>query len=398
MIKNSGVNYRWYVLTLATLTHTFVLAMPMMAMPVLFKEISEDLELSLVQIGTAWGAISLGSMFIVLIGGLLSDRFGVKRTLSTLCFFTGLAVVLIGLSGSFSSLAATMFLFGLLSVNIPINVHKAAGIWFPGRQLGLANGIVAVGMGLGFVAGSMISATILSPLLGGWRNVLFLYGAISIGISVLWLLTRSEPSKAESSAGATSAVTLRQALSRVAHIRLIWFLGLIMLGRMACIQGMIGYLPMYLRKIGWAEASADGALAAANAASTVGTIPMAFLSDKLGSRKIVLLAALLVTTIGAGLLSVVDGTMIWISAILLLLPRDGFMAVIITMITETKGIGAVYAGTALGLAMTLARLGGVISPPLGNSLAGINPSLPFIFWAALVAMALFGLYFVKETG
>ncbi|GAI98627.1 unnamed protein product, partial [marine sediment metagenome] len=191
MLKSNGSNYRWYILTLGALTHTFAVAMPMMSLPVLFKEISVDLDLNLVQIGTVWGMASLAGMFVVLIGGLLGDRFGVKRTLMTLCFLAGLAGALRGLSGSFISLATTMFLFGILNASIPINVHKVASIWFPGRHLGLANGILSLGMGLGLTAGAMISATILSPLLGGWRNVLLLYGAISIGISILWLLTRS---------------------------------------------------------------------------------------------------------------------------------------------------------------------------------------------------------------
>jgi len=37
------------------LTHTVAVAMPVMCMPVLFQEISEDLGLSLVQIGSIWG-------------------------------------------------------------------------------------------------------------------------------------------------------------------------------------------------------------------------------------------------------------------------------------------------------------------------------------------------------
>ena len=396
--KNSGSGYRWYVLSLAALTNTFAFGIPMMSLPVLFKEISEDLELSLVQIGVVWGVVFLGGLFVVLIGGLLSDRFGVKRTLSALCFFNGLAVALVGLSGSLTSLAATIFLVGLININIPISAHKSAGIWFSGRQLGLANGIVALGMGLGYAAGSMVSATILSPLLGGWRNVLFLYGAISIIISVLWLLTWSEPAQVESSAGSSRPPALRQSLSHVAHIKGVWPLGFILLGQFACIQGMVGYLPLYLRNMGWTTAGADGALTAANVASTVVVVPVAFLSDKLGSRKIVILAAMLLTTIGTGLLSVVGGAMVWVSAIMALISRDGFMAIVITTITETEGIGAVYAGTALGMMMTLSRLGTVVSPPLGNSLASINPGLPFIFWAALAAMAFFGFYFVKETG
>lgn len=398
MLKSNGSNYRWYILTLGALTHTFAVAMPMMSLPVLFKEISVELDLNLVQIGTVWGMIPLAGIFVVLIGGLLGDRFGVKRTLSTLCFLAGLAGALRGLSGSFISLATTMFLFGILNASIPINVHKVASIWFPGRHLGLANGILSLGMGLGLTAGAMISATILSPLLGGWRNVLFLYGAISIGISILWLLTRSELSQVESPSGYAGTVLFRQALSRVVRIRGVWFLGLIMLGQMACTTGMIGYLPLYLRGIGWTAASADGALAASNSASMMVAIPMALLSDKLGSRKTILLAAMLITASGVGLLSVVGGAMVWVSVIIASIARDGFMAVTITMIMETEGVGAAYAGTALGLAMTLSRVGGIISPPVGNSLAGINPGLPFIFWAALAAVALFGFHFLKDTG
>lgn len=291
-----------------------------------------------------------------------------------------------------------MFLFGILNASIPINVHKVASIWFPGRHLGLANGILSLGMGLGLTAGAMISATILSPLLGGWRNVLLLYGAISIGISILWLLTRSELGQVESPSGYAGTVLFRQALSRVVRIRGVWFLGLIMLGQVACTTGMIGYLPLYLRGIGWTAASADGALAASNSASMMVAIPMVLLSDKLGSRKTILLAAMLITAIGVGLLSVVGGAMVWVSVIIASIARDGFMAVTITMIMETEGVGAAYAGTALGLAMTLSRVGGIISPPVGNSLAGINPGLPFIFWAALAAVALFGFHFLKDTG
>lgn len=396
--ESSGSGYKWYVLSLGALTLTFVAAMPMMSLLVLFKEISEDLGLSLVQIGVAWGAIALGGVFVVLVGGLLGDRFGVKRTLTVLCFLVGLAIALVGLSGSFSSLVVTMFLFGLVGVSITTNVHKSAGVWFPGRQLGLANGIVALGFGLGATVGAMISATILSPLLGGWRHVLFLYGAISIVISIFWLLTRSEPGQAGSSVRSSRPVALRQALSQVTPIRVVWFLGLMLLCQMACVQGVVGYLPLYLRDIGWTTASADGALAAASAASTMVVIPMAFLSDKLGSRKIVLLAAVLMTAIGVGLLSVVNGAMVWVSTIIALISRDGFVAVLVTMIIETRGIGAVYAGTAVGLVFTFSRVGSIISPPLGNSLASANLGLPFIFWAAIGAMALVGLCLVKETG
>ena len=388
--------YRWYILVLSALTFTFTVAMPTMCMPVLFEEIAKDLELNLVQIGAIWGMVPLAGMFVVLIGGLLGDRFGTKRVLSAGCLLAGLAGALRGLSGNFVSLAATLFMFGLMSAVIPPVVHKTCGVWFSGRHLGLANGVVSMGMAVGFTVGAMISATVLSPLLGGWRNVMFLYGAISVVISVLWLLTRREPIQIDPSTGSTSTVPLRQALSRVVRIRDVWLLGFILMGQIGCVQGMLGYLPLHLRKIGWTGASADGALATFHATSMVGVIPMALLSDRLGSRKAVLFVATLMTAIGVGLLSVADGTTVWASVIIAGIVRDGFMAVLMTTIIEIDGIGAAHAGTAMGLVLTLSRLVAFLSPPIGNSLADTNLSLPFVFWAALAAVALFCFYFTME--
>ena len=60
MTDSPGSNYKWYILALGTATHILVLAMPWMCMPVLFKEISDDLGLNLVQVGTVWGMMGHG--------------------------------------------------------------------------------------------------------------------------------------------------------------------------------------------------------------------------------------------------------------------------------------------------------------------------------------------------
>jgi len=372
--------------------------MGMMALPVLFKEISEDLGLSLVQVGTVWGMSAVGGVFLSLIGGLLGDRFGVKRVIAVGCVLTGLAGALRGLSGGFAGLTVTMLLFGLMIAILPPNVYKSCGLWFPRRQQALAQGIVALSEGLGGVVGAMISATIMSPLLGGWRNVMFFYGAISMALGILWLLSPAEPARVESPAGYISTVPFRQALSRVVRIGTVWVLGLISLGQMSCGLGMQGYLPLYLQKTGWTAAGADGALATSNVAGMIGVIPMTVLSDRLGSRKAILFAATLITAISVGLLSVAGGAVVWVVVIIAGIVRSGLAALSRTMVVETKGVGAAYAGTALGLTVSIARLGSIISPPLGNSLGNINLGLPFVLWGGLAAVSLFGFYFIKETG
>jgi MFS family permease len=394
--RHSETDYRWYVLALAALTGTLTVAMPNMCLPVLFEEIAEDLGLSLVQVGLVWGIGALAGISTGLVGGAIGDRFGARRTLTVACLLVGPAGALRGLSNDLITLAGAVFLFGLMTPMVMMSITKTCGIWFSQRQLGLANGIVATGMALGFMVSSMVSATLLSPWLGGWRNVLFFYGAIAIAFSILWALSRPAPNDVGVSAGETSPGTLLQTMSHVVRIKDMWLLGFALLGVGGCVQGTLGYLPLYLRGLGWPEASADGALATFHAVSMVFVVPISLWSDRLGSRRRALMAAALMIITGAGLLSIVDGMMVWLAVGMAGLVRDGFMAVFSTVVLETDGIGAVYAATAMGLMTVFSGVGRLVAPPVGNSLAHIAPGLPFSLWAALAAVGLLVLYSLKE--
>jgi cyanate permease len=392
---SNGSRYRWYVLGLAALIYTFARGMPRMCMPVLFEEISIDLGLSIVQIGVIWGTEPLAGLTTILVGGLLSDRFGVRKVLSIACFLVGVTGALRGLSSGFMSLAITTFLFGLIGAVIPGNMTKTAGIWFSGQHLGFANGILAVGMAIGFMAAAMLSATVLSPLLGGWRWVLLLYGALSTIMSFLWFFTVREPGQI-ASGDSEERLTLGQTLSRVVRLKSVWLIGLALLGQSSCVQSMLGYLPLYLRERGWSVTGADGTVAVFHGVSMVSAIPLALLSDRLGSRKKVLIPAVLITAISTVLLSAADDQAVWPLVILAGIFRDGFMAILMTMLIEVKGVGAAYAGTAVAVVLAIAQLGNFIGPPFGNSLASLYPGLPFVFWGALALVTPISLSFVKE--
>ena len=182
----------------------------------------------------------------------------------------------------------------------------------------------------------------------------------------------------------------------VAAVRNVWLLGLAMFGVGSCIQGGLGYLPLYLRGLGWQAATADSALATFHGASLLFTIPIALLSDRLGSRRRVLMVATVMIATGFGLLSVADGLLVWGAVILAGVVRDGFMAILMTRIIEIKQVGAVYAGTATGLIMSISQIGSVLSPPIGNSLSIYNPGLPYLFWAGMALVGLVGFALVQE--
>jgi sugar phosphate permease len=396
MIKKRNPYYRWYILALTMLTYAFIAGAARMCMPVLFKEISVDLNLSVVAIGAVWGMDPLAGVFIGLPSGMIVDRFGVKRTLTVLCILAGVFGALRGFSTNFASLAATMFVFGLMAAAAPSIVPKVTAEWFSGERLGLANGLLNFAWSIGAMVSTMFSATVFSPALGGWRNVMFLYAVPSVALGLLWLFTGREPDKTENPELLTIKTPFRQAISHVIRIKDVWILGLTTMTTWGASMGMMGYLPLYLRNIGWTPTSADSAITAFSAVMSIGSIPMVLLSDKLKTRRGVLVLSISALVIGLSLLPYVSTTGIWLVIIFTGFLRAGAGSLFNVMIFETKSVGSTYGGTATGLANTISMLGAFAAPPIGNSLAEFNSGLPFVFWGVLAAVGIPLLFFIKS--
>ncbi len=390
-------SYRWLVLGLATLTNAVVVAAPMMALSVLFNEIQRDLKLSLFEVGALWSISALPGVLTSLLGGALGDRFGPKRLILIVCVVGSVLGALRGFVLDFTSLLVLNLLIGGLTTLVPLSGFKTCGIWFPTRQLGLANGVLSLGMAGGFLIGSLVSATWLSPWLGGWRNVLIFYGVLGLLLTIPWSLTpAAPPAVAHTSGAAPSTVSMRESLAAVSRLRPIWLLGFVLFGLSGCIQAALGYLPLYLRGAGWVPSTADSALALFHTVSLIFTLPIALGSDRLGSRKRVLVASLAAMTLGIGALGLVSGSAVWGAIVLAGFVRDGFMAIFMTAVVEVEGVGPRYAGTATGLVILFSSLGNLLAPPIGNSLADFGPGVPFLFWSALALGALIILLWVPE--
>ncbi|MBN1685151.1 MAG: MFS transporter [Spirochaetales bacterium] len=389
-------NYRWLILTLATLTHTFCVGLPNMCMPVMFDEIAGSLDLSLVQLGTIWGLGYVPGLISGIIAGLFSDRIGTKRSLIILCIVAGVAGALRGLSNGFATLSLTTFVAGFMFTAIPTNIHKVCGVWFTGKRLALANGFASIGMALGFMIASLVSASVMSPALGGWSNVLFFYGGISVLFGIVWSVTKTNPQERRDLEAKPQGLAMLKPLARIVKIRNAWILGFALLGVSGCVQGLLGYLSLYLRGEAWPAARADSTLATFHAVSMSAVLVITFVSDRIGQRKSILITAAAMTATGVGLLSFAHGPAIWAAVILAGIVRDGFMAVYMTSLIETEGIGPAYAGSAVGFAVMFTALASLLAPPIGNSFAVLSPRAPFAFWAILGLFGLGCLFFLKE--
>ncbi len=393
--KNS--RYRWYILLLTMLTYGSIAGSARLCMPVLFPEIAKDLNLNIVAIGTIWGMDPLAGVFLGLLGGLLADRFGVKRTLTVVCILAGIFGALRGFSVDFLSMAAFMFLFGLMAAVTPSIAPKVTAIWFAGNHLGLANGMLNVAWSVGTVIATLSSATLLSPILGGWRNVLFFFGAPPVLAGLLWWLTGRESQKQDDENVLLSGEPLRTALTRVIRIKDVWIMGFILLTYWGANMGFGGYLPIYLREVGWEPELADSAMTAFSGIGVLGVIPMVLFSDRIGSRRTIIFFGILILGLCMGLIPLVSRTGVWILLVIGGMLRSGVAALANTMIFEIKGVGARYGGTAIGLTNTFGMIGAFVSPPLGNSLTAINDNVPIYSWAILSLLALPLITLVTET-
>lgn len=391
-MENQTNQYKWLILALAFFTDMIVVAIPSMGLAVLSKEISLDLHLNLVQVGVIWGIGAVPTILTSLLGGTVGDIFGAKRVLIVSSLLTGLLGAARGWANSYLSMLIITLVGGAVAPFVTMNALKIAGQWFPKKQLGLANGILGMGMASGFLLGALLSASTFSPLLGGWRNVLITYGIAGALFAVPWLFTRSAPAGKSASA---PHVSLFGAVRRVAGLRNIWLQGLVMFGIFGCIQGVLGYLPLYLRNLGWTTLRADSAVSSFHLASLLFVVPIAFLSDRLGSRKPLLLLATLAITLGTGLLSISSGGWILPAVLMIGFLRDSFMSISFAMTIEMDGVGSDYAGTAVGFIVGIGSIASVIAPPIGNSLAKFSLGAPFILWSGLALLAVICLLQIK---
>lgn len=130
----------------------------------------------------------------------------------------------------------------------------------------------------------------------------------------------------------------------------------------------------------------------------IAAIPFTILAGRLGLRKGFIIPALLLSCASVALIPLFQGSMVWPLVILFGLVRDGYFAVLMTMIIESRAIGTIYTGTAMGIIFSFGNLGAFIAAPLGNRLAVINPGFSFAFWASLLAISILIYRSIRENG
>jgi len=363
-------------------------------MAVLFPEITSDLNLNYAEIGLIWGGVSIGAAAFMLIGGVLGDHFGTRVVVGVACFLSAISSLLRGTTNSFIALAIFMVLFGIAEACAVGSLSKMVVTSFKGKALGLINGAQYSGFYLGGAISMMVSATILSPMFGGWRGVMYLYGIIAIIIGILWVVAiRDIPT---TSSAKPSGRSLSKVILRVIHSRDLWLDGIAFFIVFFSIGGVVGYMPIYFVNVKGVNISEASNMASAFLwGSIIGSLAVPVLSDRVG-RKIVYIPSIVITAICIYLIPVLSSLPLLIIIVACGIFAAGANAMHWVVVTESKGIEPAYYSTAFGLLATMGSIGGFLGPVIGGIITEIDESLPFALWAGVLSIAVIAFYFIKR--
>src|SRR5688500_1457922 len=158
-----------------------------------------ELGFSSTQVGTLNAIYSAPNIVMVLIGGILVDRFGTRNATLGFTAVCLVGALLTALSNAFPMMAAGRLVFGLGAESMIVAITAALGQWFKGKQLGFAFGLNLSIARAGSYAADMSPTWAGAAYASGSqapRMIALAFAGVSLaGAVVYWLLERRAESR-----------------------------------------------------------------------------------------------------------------------------------------------------------------------------------------------------------
>lgn len=282
-----GSLYGWVIVAIAFLAMALVLG-SRFTMGMFIPYLPLAFDASAADISAALAISMIGAGVLQPFAGILLDRWG-GRVLLTLGLASG-GLALCGTATANSLWQMTVFMgFGSSIAYAAISPVLASAIvinWFDdnrGAPLGVAT------------SGTKVAMVILPPLLAwlilafGWRTAMLSIGlAIWSLIPVVLLCLRPQGHNGTLASKATPPVT-GMSLAKAIRTPGFWILAVILFANGQVMNLVFIHLPNYVLSSGYSEAMAALALAFLGAVGVCGTVVTGMLSDRIGSRLMLLI-------------------------------------------------------------------------------------------------------------
>lgn len=142
-------------------------------------------------IGSLYSVYSIAAIFMLILGGIIIDKYGAKKSILFFALFCSAAGILTAVSSNLNVMLAGRVLLGLSGEPLIVAITTALAKWFKGKELSFAFGINLTIARLGSYAADN-SPSWANKFYIDWQEPLYLAAAIGLicilGAIIYWIL------------------------------------------------------------------------------------------------------------------------------------------------------------------------------------------------------------------
>lgn len=368
---------KWLVLAVLLLAYFVPNYMQYQLSPI-SQEIMQTYSMTPAMFAKVFSAPMIPAVFLSLVSGILTDKYGAKPVLGTSLAICAGGSVLRYFSSTYFLLFLSMVLIGVAGAIVNANGVKVISGHFPKERISfftgtfLASSTVAMTLGTG--------TTTLFPSL----SAVYLTGVIlAVLVMILWFLFAGSSAPGYANA---APVSLRSAIKKVTGSQMVWLAGVSLFFIMACLIGIVSFLPMALAGRGMDTVTAGTYTAVFTAGNLVGS----FLSPAIDhgwkhTRALILIQLLLIGLGTAFAWCLPFGFLLFAVLLITGISIGGILPILMSLPIRFGEVPAEHAGIAGGIVCTLQLLGALVLPSyIVAPVAGDNHGLFFLISGCLM--------------
>jgi cyanate permease len=388
----AAMHYRYLIEALLFCTYA-AFGLSWIALSPLAAEVHAEFQISATQFGAINTLVSSAKVIAPLLTGYLAAKIGTRWALmlgSTLIACS----ILSPLAQSFELFLVSRFLFGVGGAIVVTLLSPVVMRWFPKEELPLVNAFNNVAVNTGITITLYTTVPLAAEV--GWRGALGVYGLISVGLAVAWLLAGRE------APGAGAVAAGEGSYQEIWRLKETWLITTIFALSVALYLAFNTFLPTYYMESYHMEKQAASSYTGLfNLMGIPAAISGGILTRQLGVRKPFILAA--TSLMGVGALGMLwGGSPFWIQASAVLLGVGLFIGAspLFTLAMELPGMNPKKVGLLMGTVLSTTYLLSSLSPLLVGSIKDSTGSLVhgLAFWAILSLGGVVAAWFLPETG
>ncbi|MFQ5933460.1 MAG: MFS transporter [Dehalococcoidia bacterium] len=298
LAEGKASSYRWVVIITWMVAHIWGF-ITIESLGFLLPSMREELGLTPIQEGLLGGAPLIGVVFLAIPSSLFLSRLSPKR-LTTITLLIGAGLLAFqGWAPVFGVLLVGRFLFGLSTVAREPARALLMRQWIQLKEIVVANASMNLLWGVSAV--SFIFIPIILELLDdSWRNTIYLFAAISLGLTLAWQVIGKERITREYASDVAS--TERSLITSIFRYKELWLIGIGVVGIDIGFGALAVFWPSYMLDTYDFSLQMTAVIwAISGLASAVSALGVSLIAQKTGKRRPFLTIAgvfITLTTIG----------------------------------------------------------------------------------------------------